>query len=154
MTINVGIASCTFRITSRYSNPQLQCSPNVMKLIRLSKRPKNLSPSKVRIRFHRHNQMEMTILTRIEATIEATKASSTNTRWEYATGHGTNMEVGVVGSPSVAPSSIKSQGHSQSHRLMGVTVMTVNFDLTFPHPVFQGCLRFYHIKNICKYIPK
>ena len=35
---------------------------------------------------------------------------------------------------SVGPSSIKSQSHSQSQRLMGVMVMTLNFDLTFPRP--------------------
>jgi len=41
---------------------------------------------------------------------------------------------------SVVPSSTKSQSHSQSHRLMGVIVMTVKFHSTFPRINLQGRL--------------
>ena len=38
---------------------------------------------------------------------------------------------------SVVPSSVKSQSHSQSHHLMGLTVMTVNLTVTFLHSTFR-----------------
>ena len=41
---------------------------------------------------------------------------------------------------SVVPSSTKSQSHGQSHRLMGMTVMTVKFHLTFLRVNLQGRL--------------
>ena len=41
---------------------------------------------------------------------------------------------------SVVPSSTKSQSHSQSHRLMGVIVMTVKFHSTFPRVNLRGRL--------------
>ena len=53
------------------------------------------------MRFHRHNQMEMTILTRIEATIETTKVFSTKKKVRIRAitllATATNMEVGIIG---------------------------------------------------------
>ena len=55
---------------------------------------------------------------------------------------------------SVGRSSIKSQSQHQSQRLMGLTVMTFKFDVDFHTLNQQGCLGYYHIKNISKQSPK
>ena len=48
----------------------------------------------------------------------------------------------------------RSQSQRQSHRLMGMTVMTFKFDDHFHTLNQQGCLGYYHIKNISKQCSK